>query len=134
MSSVGKRTDREQPLTEHDVADRLDKAALRVLRIMMDARQLGLMKDIKLSRYLTNALSALRAELDLWEVDDAQPLRDVTDVLQLPKMCGVRDCGEDIQWITGHGWIHTRTGLRQCDIVQAGRTLTYARPVVPEES
>jgi hypothetical protein len=73
--SVGKRTGTDQPLTEHDVADRLDKAAVRVLTILMQTRELGLMADVKQSRYLTNALNALAAELVSWGIDPV-PLRE----------------------------------------------------------
>lgn len=70
--SVGKRLDAGEPLTEHDIAERLDKAASRVLRIMWDARQLGLAEQVADSRYLSsNTLGVLRAELDLWEVEAA---------------------------------------------------------------
>lgn len=68
--SPGKRLHASDPLTEHDVAERLDKAALRVVRIMSDARQQGYMDAVKHSRYLTGALNLLAAELDLW---DARP-------------------------------------------------------------
>jgi hypothetical protein len=66
--AVGKRHSTEDPLTEHDVAERLDKAALRTLRILMDARQMGIMEQVKVSRYLTNSVNALAAELETWGV------------------------------------------------------------------
>jgi hypothetical protein len=66
--SPGKRLRASDPLTEHDVAERLDKAALRALRIMSDARQQGYMDAVKHSRYLTNVLGMLAAELGLWGV------------------------------------------------------------------
>lgn len=66
--SPGKRLRTSDPLTEHDVADRLDKAALRVVRIMTDARQQGYAEAVKHSRYLTNVLGILAAELQLWGV------------------------------------------------------------------
>ncbi len=63
----GKRTGSDQPLTEHDVAERLDKAALRTLRILMEARQIpGLQDAVKGSRYLGNTTNALAAELEAW--------------------------------------------------------------------
>lgn len=68
--SSGKRYDTSEPLTEHDIAARLDKAVERVVRIMWDARQLGLALQIHHSRYLTHdALGMLRAELDAWDVE-----------------------------------------------------------------
>jgi len=66
--AVGKRLRTNEPLTEHDVADRLDKAALRVVRIMSDARQQGYMDPVRHSRFLTNVLGMLAAELQLWNV------------------------------------------------------------------
>lgn len=72
--SVGKRLTTGEPLTEHDVAERMNKAALRLLRIMMDARQLGLMVEVRGSRYMSaNALGALRAEMDAWSIEP-QPM------------------------------------------------------------
>ena len=80
--SAGKRLSLDEPLTEHDVAERLNRAALRVVRIMADARQQGYMEPVKHSRYLTNVLSMLMAELQLWNIepqaswtDDAGPGR-----------------------------------------------------------
>jgi hypothetical protein len=66
--SVGKRSSADQPLTEHDVAERLDKASMRVLTILMQTREMGLMDKVKHSRYLTNSLNALAAELVEWEI------------------------------------------------------------------
>lgn len=66
---AGKRLRTSDPLTEHDVADRLDKAALRLLQILMDARQLGLMEQVKHSRYLTNVPGLLAAELARWGIE-----------------------------------------------------------------
>ncbi len=84
--AMGKRTSADQPLTEHDIAARLDRAAMRVLRILMDARQIdGLMDAIKGSRYLTNTLNGLAAELQAWDVEPmALPADDITE----------RDAGE----------------------------------------
>jgi hypothetical protein len=65
----GKRLNTADPLTEHDVAARLDKAALRTVHILMEMRQLGMMEPVKHSRYLTNTLSMLAAELQLWDVE-----------------------------------------------------------------
>ena len=67
--SAGKRLSLDEPLTEHDVAERLNRAALRVVRIMTDARQQGYMEPVKHSRYLTNILSMLMAELQLWDIE-----------------------------------------------------------------
>lgn len=64
----GKRLNTGDPLTEHDVAERLDRAAIRVVRIMADTRQLGAMDPVKASRYLTNSLNILASELALWGV------------------------------------------------------------------
>jgi hypothetical protein len=68
--SAGKRLSTSEPLTEHDVAERLDKAAFRVLRILMDVRQTpGLLEGVKHSRYTTNVLNLLAAELQEWGVE-----------------------------------------------------------------
>jgi hypothetical protein len=65
----GKRLSAGDPLTEHDVAERIDRAALRLLRIMGDIRQQGGMEAVRHSRYLTNVLGMLAAELTLWGVE-----------------------------------------------------------------
>lgn len=67
--AVGKRLDKDEPLTEHDVAERLDKAALRTYRILWDARALGMVDEVKASRYLTNIINALAAELAEWGIE-----------------------------------------------------------------
>lgn len=66
--AAGKRYDTSEPLTEHDVAERLDKAILRTLRIMMDARQISpeFFSAVKGSRYHTNLLDMLIEEALLW--------------------------------------------------------------------
>lgn len=66
--AVGKRLSTQDPLTEHDVAERIDKAGLRLLRILLDVRQLGVMEEVRSSRYFTNVLSLLAEELDEWGV------------------------------------------------------------------
>lgn len=69
--AAGKRLSTDEPLTEHDVAERLDRAALRLVRIMMDVRQTpGLFEAVKGSRYLTcGLLEGLAAELQAWGVE-----------------------------------------------------------------
>jgi hypothetical protein len=68
----GKRLRTSDPLTEHDVAERIDKAAVRTVRILMDIRQAGMMEQVKHSRYLTNSLNMLAAELNLWGAEPQQ--------------------------------------------------------------
>lgn len=74
-----KRTDTDQPLTADDVAERLDKAMLRVVRIMYDTRQMpgDLMEQVKASRYRTNIGNMLAAELATWGIEPRTP-DDVT--------------------------------------------------------
>ena len=75
--AVGKRYDTSEPLTEHDIAERLEKAMLRVWRIMLDARQVegqvgtydSLMEADKGSRYLTNVPEALMWEMQRWGIE-----------------------------------------------------------------
>ena len=62
----GKRSSTDEPLTEHDVAERLDKAVMRTLEILMDARQMGIMAEVKSSRYHTNAMELLAGEMERW--------------------------------------------------------------------
>ena len=67
VGNPGKRTSTDDPLTEHDVAERLDHAALRTLRILMETRQQGLMPAVSSSRYLgSGLLDMLAAELQEW--------------------------------------------------------------------
>lgn len=70
--SPGKRLRTGDPLTEHDVAERIDRAALRLARIMGDIRQQGGMEPVKHSRYLAGALPILAAELQLWGIEPQQ--------------------------------------------------------------
>jgi hypothetical protein len=66
--AVGKRHSTDQPLTEHDVADRLSNAMLRALRILEDSRQLGLMAEVKSSRYYhPELIHYLEKELEAWK-------------------------------------------------------------------
>lgn len=78
--AVGKRLSTSEPLTEHDVAERLDHAALRLLRIMYDLRENSpeLVGPVRASRYWTGAVNALAYELarDEWNVEP-HPLREV---------------------------------------------------------
>lgn len=70
--AAGKRLSTDEPLTEHDVADRIDKAADRLLRIFWDVRQIGgdLAPSVVRSRYLTSGcLDELAAELRRWGAD-----------------------------------------------------------------
>lgn len=59
---VGKRLSTSDPLGPHDVAERLDHAALRVWRIIVLAEEQGpdYVAAVLGSRYLTNALPDLR--------------------------------------------------------------------------
>lgn len=68
--SVGKRTSIHEALTEHDIAERLDHAAMRTLRILIDVRSSegDLYRDVRGSRYLTNSLQLLADELEAWGV------------------------------------------------------------------
>lgn len=85
--ALGKRTSTDDPLTEHDVAERLDHAAVRTLRILMDVRQTeGLYEAVRGSRYLTNSLNALAAELVTWEIEpeDLREERSLTHTEERP--------------------------------------------------
>lgn len=68
MSSIGKRTSADQPLTEHDIAERLCHSAMRTLKILMDVRQHegDLFTDVKQSRYMNGTLELLAEELQRW--------------------------------------------------------------------
>ena len=46
--------------------------------------------------------------------------------------CAANGCGEAIVTSTEGGWVHARTGQRQCDLVQSGRPPSYAHPEEPE--
>jgi hypothetical protein len=62
----------DKVLDAWDVAKRLDRALDRVLRIMWEARQLGLADQVASSGGMAaNGLGALRAELDAWHVEPA---------------------------------------------------------------
>lgn len=79
MSAPGKRLNTDEPLTEHDVAERLAKSVERTLRILMDVRQSpgDLFLDVKTSRYLPGGLlEALAAELRAWGVEPHVPRED----------------------------------------------------------
>jgi hypothetical protein len=69
-----KRSNPQEPLTPDDVAERLDRAAMRVLHILMDIRQTdGLQEQVEQSRYLRGSLEALRAEMDRWAIEPIDP-------------------------------------------------------------
>lgn len=77
--AYGKRLSTADPLTEHDVAERLTHSAERTLRILMDVRQTegDLFEDVKHSRYLLGGLlEALAAELQTWGVHPQVPRED----------------------------------------------------------
>lgn len=64
-----KRLSTDDPLTPDDVAERLVKAAMRTLRVLLDVRQTdGLFDDVKRSRYLRGSLNLLADELREWGV------------------------------------------------------------------
>jgi hypothetical protein len=65
-----KRTSTDEPLTPDDVAERLTRAAMRTLRIMLDVRQSpDLYPAVRRSRYLLpDILELLSAELDEWGI------------------------------------------------------------------
>jgi hypothetical protein len=63
-----KRLSTSDPLTADDVADRLNRAMVRTMRILMEVRQTeGLFDEVKRSRYLTLMPADLAAELALWD-------------------------------------------------------------------
>lgn len=70
-AAVGKRLGTDEPLTEHDVAERLSKAALRLLRLLTEFREAGMVDVVKHSRYCHGeVLQALAAELrDGWAIE-----------------------------------------------------------------
>jgi hypothetical protein len=65
----GKRLSTDEPLTEHDIAARIDKAALRLINILMDIRQQegDLWHDVRRSRYMSGVLGMLGEEIAIWE-------------------------------------------------------------------
>lgn len=69
ISTVGKRLSTKDPLTVHDVAERLDKAMLRTVSILLEARSLGLMEGVLASRYHTNVATMLAEELAMWGIE-----------------------------------------------------------------
>jgi hypothetical protein len=68
VSTVSKRLSASDPLTEHDVAERIDRAAMRLLRMLGDVREADgdLFDDVRRSRYHSNALDLLAEEIALW--------------------------------------------------------------------
>lgn len=66
--AVGKRHSTDQPLTEHDVAERLTHAALRTYTILVQMREQDMMDVVKSSRYHhPELLQMLRDELEAWK-------------------------------------------------------------------
>jgi hypothetical protein len=83
-SSPGKRSRTDEPLTEHDVAERLDRAVMRVVRIMFDVRENmppEMVDLVKRSRYTTNALYLLADELVAWGVRSTKE-REAADAIE----------------------------------------------------
>lgn len=65
--SSGKRLRTDEPLTEHDVAERLSKSILRTMTILQQARDLGLMEEVRRSRYMVGGgLELLAEEIAVW--------------------------------------------------------------------
>lgn len=65
--AVGKRFSTSEPLTEHDVAERLSRSILRTLTILTQTRELGMMKEVKSSRYMVGGgLDLLAKEIEEW--------------------------------------------------------------------
>lgn len=59
-----KRLRTSDPLTADDVAERLNRSALRTLALLMEIRQSGeLNAEVRASRYLTNVLDMLGDEI-----------------------------------------------------------------------
>lgn len=71
--AVGKRSSTGDPLTEHDVAARIDHAALRLWKLLLEFRQLGMTEQIRGSRYSTNALEGLADEMQTWGIEPRAP-------------------------------------------------------------
>lgn len=90
--AAGKRLYTSDPLNEHDVAERLDKAALRALRILMEVRQTeGLFEAVRESRYHTNVVEMLGKEIaEHWSyaalvIHPSQPRPAVPTMKPLPQ-------------------------------------------------
>jgi hypothetical protein len=72
--AVGKRLATSEPLTEHDVAERVDKAVNRALVLLTEIRLIDGNNDmgepmfdaVRRSRYLTNVGTLLKEELERW--------------------------------------------------------------------
>jgi hypothetical protein len=65
----GKRSSTDQPLTEHDVAERIGKAMLRLTRILQEVSQMSptMQRDVRHSRYWPTGLDEiLMEELQRW--------------------------------------------------------------------
>lgn len=74
--ALDKRRDTDQPLNEHDVAERLTKAAVRLYRILVELRELGMAEAVQHSRYYhEEMLAAVADELATgWQVEP-KPLK-----------------------------------------------------------
>lgn len=66
--AVGKRHSTSEPLTEHDVAERLTRSMLRTLNLLEETRQLNLMEEVQSSRYFhPELIPYLEKELEAWK-------------------------------------------------------------------
>lgn len=66
--ALGKHRNSDEPLTEHDVAERLSGSIKRTWTILLQARELGMMDGVKTSRYLVGGgFEGLSAELEHWQ-------------------------------------------------------------------
>ena len=70
VMAVGKRSSKDDPLTEHDVAASIDRRIAGLLELMYDTRvNVGNHEKVQASRYLTGlALESLAGELEAWGV------------------------------------------------------------------
>lgn len=73
-STVGKRLNKDDPLGPHDIADRLDRATLRVWRILLLTDDAGpeFRQAVRGSRYLTNAISECRDAISRFLADKSE--------------------------------------------------------------
>lgn len=65
--AVGKRLSADEPLTEHDLAERLSKSIQRTWTILLQVREMGMMDDVKASHHMVGGgIEGLSEELDRW--------------------------------------------------------------------
>jgi hypothetical protein len=70
IGSSGKRHTSQDPLTEHDIAERISRAAARYIGLLMEAENLGMKDLVRHSRYIdVSTFKMVQEETAKWQTE-----------------------------------------------------------------